>query len=188
MREGERNLTPGQSPHGTVALWSLWKSPGGGQGNVRGYAAGLHFCRNNSQRACWGVKGNRSYLSPDPAAGAGRPPGPLLVVQRVIQDGWAGGFPQGWAQCPSAKSLQNGNSGYCSHLWEKHQQDWASVLFLPSRLPPRLPPVPVSLHTIEIKQDERAAPAGTGTPAPALPAAGSLSPTTCPPAFLEVRG
>ena len=42
----------------------------------------------------------------------------------------------------------------------------------------------VTVLIIEIQQDERAAPSGTGAPAPPLPASGSLCPSTCPPALL----
>lgn len=42
----------------------------------------------------------------------------------------------------------------------------------------------VTVLIIEIQQDERATPSGTGAPAPPLPASGSLSPTTCPPSLL----
>lgn len=42
----------------------------------------------------------------------------------------------------------------------------------------------VTVLIIEIQQDERAAPSGTGASAPPLPASGSLCPSTCPPALL----
>lgn len=45
----------------------------------------------------------------------------------------------------------------------------------------------VTVLIIEIQQDERATPSGTGTPAPPLPASGSLCPATCPPTLLLLR-
>lgn len=42
----------------------------------------------------------------------------------------------------------------------------------------------VAVLIIEIQQDERATPSGTGAPAPTFPATGSLCPATCPPSFL----
>lgn len=133
------------------------------------------------------LRGTWSYLSPGPAVGAEHPLGPLPVVQQVTQGGWAGGCPQGWAPCPSAESLLNGNSGYCSHLWGKKAERVGLEAPVPS-LNAHSPHIPASLPTIEIQQDERTAPSGTGAPAPPLPASGSLCPSTCPPALLGVRG
>lgn len=42
----------------------------------------------------------------------------------------------------------------------------------------------VTVLIIEIQQDERATPSGTGTPTPPLPASGSLCSATCPPSLL----
>lgn len=42
----------------------------------------------------------------------------------------------------------------------------------------------VTVLIIEIEQDERATPSGTGAPAPTLPASRSLCPATCPPSLL----
>lgn len=133
------------------------------------------------------LRGAWSYLSPGPAVGAEHPLGPLPVVQQVTQGGWAGGCPQGWAPCPSAGSLPNGNSGYCSHLWGKKAKRVGPEAPVPSLNAHSPPHIPASLPTIEIQQDERAAPSGTGASAPPLPASGSLCPSTCPPALLGVR-
>ena len=158
-----------------------------GGGPDRGQVGGCNLGEDKTQRRRF-LGGTWSYLSPGPAVGAEHPQGPLPVVRQVTQGGWAGGCPQGWAPCPFAGSLLNGSSGYCSHLWEQEQKGLGLRRPIPSFIPHRCPKAQHPRHTIEIEQDERAPPSGTGAPAPPLAASGSLCAATCPPTLLGVRG